>query len=211
MSDHPRSLPLSEQVAPSDPDPFRRFETVLHRAVGAGLAEPTAMSLATADASGRTSVRMMLLKGVDARGFIFYTNLESRKAAELTANPFAALCFFWQPFEIQVRVEGRVEPVSEEEADAYFASRPRGSQIGAWASRQSRALPAREELLSRVREFEERYENREVPRPRYWSGFRVVPDYIEFWLGRPSRLHHRDVYTRDPHAPEGWRIEQLYP
>jgi pyridoxamine 5'-phosphate oxidase len=194
-----------------DPNPFRRFRDVFARVEAAGIAEPTAMSVATADERGRPSVRMLLLKGIDDGGFVFYTNLESRKSRELAENPFAALCFFWQPLEIQVRVEGAVEPVSAEEADAYFASRPRGSQVGAWASLQSAPLPARAVLVERIVEIERRHEGREIPRPPFWSGFRLVPDLIEFWQGRPSRLHERDVYRPDPDAPDGWRIEQLYP
>ncbi|HEX5521723.1 MAG TPA: pyridoxamine 5'-phosphate oxidase [Longimicrobiaceae bacterium] len=192
-------------------DPIARFAALLERAHHAGLAEPTAMSLATADAEGRPSNRMVLLKDADARGFVFYTNLGSRKAREIGENPHAALCFFWQPLEVQVRVTGRVEPVGDAEADAYYASRPRGSQIGAWASKQSTPLAARAELDRRIQEITERYEGQPIPRPPFWSGFRVVPEVIEFWHGQPSRLHERDVYTRDAAAPGGWRVEQLYP
>ena len=192
-------------------DPIARFGELLERARQTDLPEPTAMALATADGEGRPSVRMVLLKGFDPAGFVFFTNLESRKAVDLAANARAALCFHWQPLEMQVRVEGRVTPVSEEEADAYFASRPRGSQIGAWASQQSRPLAAREELEERILETEARYAGLAVPRPPFWSGFRVAPERIEFWSGRPSRLHDREVYLADPGVEGGWRVERLYP
>jgi pyridoxamine 5'-phosphate oxidase len=211
MSDYKATTAVSGQIAPPDPDPIRRFRTTLQHVEQAGIAEPTAMTVATADVRGRPSARMLLLKGVDERGFVFYTNLASRKAADLLANPHAALCFFWQPLEVQVRVEGEVERVSDEEADEYFVTRPRGSQIGAWASLQSAPLPSREALEQRIREIEERFAGVEIPRPEFWSGFRVLPQRIEFWLGRPSRLHERDVYHRDPYVPGGWRIEQLFP
>jgi pyridoxamine 5'-phosphate oxidase len=193
-------------------EPFRRFGELLQRAVDGGLAEPTAMTLATATADGRPSARMVLLKGYDERGFVFYTNLESRKAREIAENPHAALCFFWQPFEVQVRVEGRVEPVSAEEADAYYASRPRGSRIGAWASEQSRPLDSYETLVARVAELEAQYGDAgEIPRPPFWSGWRVVPHRIELWFGRPSRLHQREVYTRADGDPPRWTKVLLYP
>ncbi|HEX2204629.1 MAG TPA: pyridoxamine 5'-phosphate oxidase, partial [Longimicrobium sp.] len=197
---------------PPPGEPFRRFGEVMERAVSAGLPEPTAMALATSTPDGRPSVRMVLLKGFDERGFVFYTNLESRKGRELAENPHAALCFFWQPMELQVRIEGRVEPVTPGEADAYYASRPRGSRIGAWASDQSRPLESYEGLLARVQEVEARYgEEGDIPRPPHWSGFRVVPHRIEFWQGRPSRLHEREVFERDGGDSPGWRRTLLYP
>lgn len=172
------------------------------------LPEPTAFALGTVDANGQPSVRIVLLKSVDDRGFVFYTNFESRKGSELLGNPRAAMCFHWQPLEMQVRVEGTAEQVSDEEADAYFASRPRGSQIGAWASIQSRPMSAPGDLDTRVAEMEGRFAGGAVPRPPHWSGFRIVPRVIEFWKGMPSRLHVRDVYRR---TANGWTLERLYP
>jgi len=189
-------------------EPFRRFGELFQRARQTDLHEPTAMALATASADGRPSVRMVLLKEFDERGFVFYTNLGSRKAGELAANPFAALCFHWQPMEVQVRVEGHVEPVTAEEADAYYASRARGSRIGAWASMQSTRLDSYDTLAGRVKEIEDEYEGKEIPRPPFWSGFRVVPERIELWFGRPSRLHERELYVR---TDGGWTKELLYP
>lgn len=192
------------------PDPLARFRTLLEGARAANLPEPTAMALATANAAGQPSVRMVLLKDVDEQGFVFYTNLGSRKAAELRDNPQVALCFHWQPLEAQVRVEGEVRPVSEQEADDYFASRLRGSQLGAWASRQSQPLDSGGELEERLQACTARFQGAPVPRPEFWSGFRVVPSRIEFWTGQPSRLHEREVYTRDG-AGSGWQVGRLYP
>jgi pyridoxamine 5'-phosphate oxidase len=192
-------------------EPFRRFGELFQRARQTDLHEPTAMSLATATADGRPSVRMVLLKEFDERGFVFYTNLGSRKAGELSANPYAALCFHWQPMEVQVRIEGRAEPVSAEEADAYYATRARGSRIGAWASRQSTRLDSYEHLVQRVKEVEAMYEGEEIPRPPFWSGYRVIPERIEFWFGRPSRLHERELYTLADGDPPRWTKELLYP
>ncbi|HYZ39512.1 MAG TPA: pyridoxamine 5'-phosphate oxidase [Stellaceae bacterium] len=166
-----------------------------------------AMTLATSSES-KPSARMVLLKGLDDRGFVFYTNLESRKAQELFADPHAALCFMWKSQNRQVRIEGVVELVSDDEADAYFASRPRDSQIGAWASDQSRPLASRAELEQRVEEFSRRFGEARVPRPLYWSGFRVVPARIEFWQERPFRLHDRVLFVREN---EAWRRERLFP
>jgi pyridoxamine 5'-phosphate oxidase len=170
--------------------------------------EPNAMSLATVGPDGQPSNRIVLLKGVDERGFVFYTNFEGRKGRELQAHPRAALCFYWALLDLQVRVEGEVVRVSDAEADAYFASRARLSQIGAWASQQSEVLPTPDALERRVAEFEARFAGQPVPRPPHWSGFRVVPRRIEFWTAKPNRLHRRDVYVRDG---AGWRLTQVYP
>jgi len=201
--------PPNDQAAPADP--IAHFAALLaeaQRVDRARLAEPTAMTLATVDDAGRPSARIVLLKDVDARGFVFYTNYESRKGRELLAHPWAALCFHWQPMERQVRVEGSVERVTDAEADAYFASRARMSRIGAWASRQSATLATDAELQQRVREVEARFAGGDVPRPPNWSGFRVVPERIEFWRGRPYRLHERILYERDD---TGWRVRRLFP
>ena len=170
--------------------------------------DPAPVALATASAQGRPSVRMVLLRGVDEAGFVFFTNFDSRKGRELDANPQAALCFHWPTLDEQIRIEGRVERVPDDEADVYFASRPRGSQLGAWASTQSAPLPAREVLEQQFREIEARFEGREVTRPPFWGGYRVVPDSVEFWYGRPDRLHDRVLYTREA---DGWKIVRLYP
>lgn len=171
--------------------------------------EPNAMVLATADAHGRPSARFVLLKGVDVRGFTFYTNLESRKAVELRENPHAALCFYWFPLDLQIRVEGPASLVPDDEASDYFATRPRGSQIGAWASEQSRPIQQPGELEERVARYEAMFEGRDVERPPYWSGFRIEPGLIEFWRNRANRLHDRVQYTRA--ADGGWRVERLFP
>jgi pyridoxamine 5'-phosphate oxidase len=189
-------------------DPMAVFQELFARARQAEPGDPTAMALATADAAGQPSVRMVLLKGADALGFVFYTNLGSRKARELAANPRAALCLHWPTLGSQVRAEGGVQPVSGPEADAYFASRPRGSQLGAWASRQSQAMASREELLARYAEVEQRFAGGEVARPPFWSGFRLIPAAVEIWQSDTFRLHHRHLYTR---AADGWRMELLQP
>ncbi|HEU6452458.1 MAG TPA: pyridoxamine 5'-phosphate oxidase [Gemmatimonadaceae bacterium] len=192
-------------------DPIERFRSLLAEAEAierSVLPEPTAMMLGSVGDDGRPSLRVVLLKSVDERGFVFYTNYESRKGRELLAHPEAALCFHWQPLERQVRIEGHAEPVAPEEADAYFATRARLSQIGAWASRQSRPLSSDAELDERVREMEARFAGGTVPRPPHWSGFRVVPRRIEFWRNRAFRLHERLVYEREG---ESWRVTRLYP
>ena len=193
------------------PDPIERFRTVYARAEKIDrsvIPDPNAMSLGTIAEGGQPSVRIVLLKAFDERGFVFYTNHEGRKGRELLAHPKAALCFYWPPLDIQVRIEGTVTKVAGKEADAYFATRERRSQIGAWASRQSEPLESPTALNERVAKYEKEFEGREVPRPKFWSGFRVSPDRIEFWKGRANRLHERHLYVRDG---DGWRIETLYP
>ena len=190
-------------------DPIAKFKEWLGDAVRhTGIIEPTAMCLATADKDGQPSARMVLLKAVDKSGFIFYSNLESRKGAELKQNPKAALCFYWMSLFRQVRVEGTVEEVSAAEADDYFATRPRDSRIGAWASKQSSPLSDHETLVREMEEYTEKFEGKDVPRPPYWSGWRVIPDSIEFWQQGDFRLHDREVYTR---AGQGWKMTRLYP
>ena len=192
-----------------DPDPIAQFQRWFAAAEAAGLLEPTAMTLATATPDGRPSARMVLLKQVDAGGFVFYSNYGSRKAEELAANPRAALVFWWAALMRQVRVEGRVERTSRERSAAYFQTRPAGSRLGAWASEQSRVLPDRAALDRRVAELTARFAGGDIPLPPFWGGYRLVPDAVEFWQGRPDRLHDRLRYRRG--AAGGWTVERLAP
>jgi len=192
-------------------DPIARFEALLDSAHAVDrdrLPEPTAMTLATVGPDGQPSARVGLLKSVGADGFVFYTNVQSRKGRELAEDPRAALCFHWQQLEVQVRVEGSVERVPDEEADAYFATRPRISQLGAWASDQSAPLASMAELEQRLRDADARFAGGDVPRPPHWSGFRLIPRVIEFWRNRPFRLHERERFERDG---AGWTMMRLFP
>jgi pyridoxamine 5'-phosphate oxidase len=191
-----------------DPDPIVQFHEWFGKVTDADLHEPNAMILATASPGGKPSARTVLLKGYDERGFVFYTNYEGRKANEIEANPMCALLFYWGELERQVRIEGHASRLSGEESDSYFAGRPRGSRLGAWASEQSRPVEDRSVLEERVRALEAEYEGREIPRPPFWGGYRVEPEEIEFWQGRENRLHDRLVYRREHGA---WRIERLQP
>ena len=192
-------------------NPLSRFNRLYAQAQAldrAILPEPNAMSLATVGMSGIPSVRIVLMKDVDERGFVFYTNLEGRKGRELRTRPFAAICFHWPQLEVQVRAEGPVTQVSDEEADAYFATRARSSQIGAWASIQSQPIEHANDLALRVAVYERKFDGNAVPRPPFWSGFRLQPEKIEFWKNKPGRLHERHLYSR---SGESWTMETLYP
>ena len=193
-------------------DPIARFQSWLGEAEKSEPNDPSAMALATADGNGMPNVRMVLLKGVDARGFVFYTNFESDKGAELAANPQAAMCFHWKSLRRQVRVQGRIEVVSEREADDYFATRAKDSQIGAWASQQSRPLEDRFALEKAVARYAAKHVLGTVPRPPHWSGYRLVHQRLEFWTDKPFRLHDREIFHRDDSGNgDGWRTEKLYP
>ena len=198
----------SLDIADADPNPFRQFDVWFKQAIDAQLPEPNTMTLATVDPRGRPSARIVLIKGVDERGFVFFTNYESRKGLDLAQNPHASLLFYWIELERQVRVEGAVVKTSDAESDTYFASRPVGSRIGAWASEQSKVIESRAALEAREREFIAQYGDN-PPRPPHWGGYRLIPDAIEFWQGRPSRLHDRLLYTRSGNAD--WTIARLSP
>ncbi|QIR39150.1 pyridoxamine 5'-phosphate oxidase [Tolypothrix sp. PCC 7910] len=192
-----------------NPNPFIQFKQWFDQALAAQLPEPNAMTLATAMPDGKPSARMVLLKNFDERGFVFFTNYNSRKGQELAENPQAALVFWWAELERQVRITGQVEKVSEAESDQYFYSRPENSRLGAWASNQSEVIESREVLEQRLQELQDKYETQEIPRPLNWGGLRIIPTEIEFWQGRPSRLHDRLLYTRLDNGD--WKIERLSP
>lgn len=202
--------PLDDGGIAARDDPFALFDSWMAEAKKSAIEEPTAMALATADRDGRPNVRMVLLKAADRQGFVFYTNTESAKGEELAANPQVALCLHWQRLAKQIRVKGVAARVSDEEADAYFASRPKDSQIGAWASPQSRPMEGRWAFEKEIAKYAAKYALSRVPRPPYWTGYRVAPLQIEFWRDRPFRLHDRLVYRRDA-LDQPWRTERLYP
>lgn len=209
LADLRRDYSLTELSRSSvDPDPFTQFSKWMNDAFDSAVIEPTAMTVSTVDADGRPSSRIVLLKGFDANGFIFFTNYESKKGTDLTANPHASLHFFWSDLERQIIISGTAEKVLREESEEYFASRPLESRIGAWASKQSSVLADREELEDRVAQIGERFADGNVPCPPFWGGFRVTPSRIEFWQGRKSRLHDRIVYES---IDVGWKIVRLSP
>lgn len=206
-----RCRSYSAEVLVDFEDPIERFRRIFNDAAALDrtlVPEPTAMTVASVGADGQPSIRVVLLKSFDRNGFVFYTNFEGRKGQELLANPLTALCFHWPHLDVQVRVEGSAAPVNDTEAEEYFASRARASQLGAWASQQSRPIEHEGDLEIRLAEYETKFQGVSVPRPPHWSGFRVTPERIEFWHNRPSRLHLRHLYTKQG---SGWKMETLYP
>jgi len=197
------------QESEVDPNPIRQLQRWLQEAIEAQVVEPHAMCLATVDAQGHPDARFVLLRELDERGLVFYTNANSSKGRQLSQNPYVTVVFWWGELERQVRIQGVAEPVSDAEANAYFATRPRGHQLAAWASPQSEVIPNRHWLEARMAELERQYEGLPVPRPPYWLGYRIVPHTFEFWQGRPNRLHDRLRYTRQPDGT--WKIERLAP
>lgn len=204
---HYERADLREEQAGTEP--FRLFGTWFEEAAAADTGEPNAFTLATVDPAGQPRARILLLKGFDTRGFVFFTNYNSRKGREMEAAPLAAMVFWWPQVERQVRIDGRIEPVTAEESDAYFAERPRGSQLGAWASMQSETVASRDDLERQLAEAEERFEGRAVPRPEHWGGYLLVPTRFEFWQGRPNRLHDRLEYRAIDEAR--WAVYRLAP
>lgn len=198
---------MTARIAPLD-EPLNRFLELFERAKKEEAHDPTVVALATATMHGRPSLRMVLLKSVDIQGFVFFTNYQSRKATELEANSQAAMTFYWPGTQVQVRVEGTLDRVSAEESDAYFESRPHGHRLGTWASEQSREVESAAELARKFEEVEERFKDREVPRPAHWGGYRITPESIEFWFGQENRMHERELYTR---AGNGWTVKRLQP
>lgn len=196
-------------VGDLDVNPFSQFEKWYDEVQRAGITEYPAMTLATCGGDRRPSARIVYLRNFDSRGYVFYTNYQSRKGQELASNPLASVCFYWKELERQIRIEGRIEKVSAEESDAYFAGRPRESRLGAWASLQSEVLDSPKELEARVEEFRQKFDGQEVPRPDYWGGYRLIPDRFEFWQGRPSRLHDRFVYQLSSHG--SWSLARHFP
>lgn len=203
-----QGLLIENETLKTTEDPIPFFKQWLIEAENAGIILPESMSLATCSAQGRPSSRIVLLKKADQKGFVFFTNYGSRKADELEENPYAALLFHWNILQRQVRIEGKIERISTEESNAYFQTRGRGSRIGAWASFQSQELDNRETLVERVKYFEEKFAGKEVPLPEFWGGYRVIPEYIEFWQGKADRLHDRFVYQK---ADNSWKITRLNP